>query len=840
MHECSIVLALHRISSMGYAIKDIVAILGNRGQIVSPEAKIEHLLTDSRNIAFADQSLFVAISGKQHDGHQYIQDAYTTGVRSFLVEKMPDSPLSDANFIQTSNSLQALQQLAAHHRSNYHLPVIGITGSNGKTIVKEWLYHLLKIDFDIVRSPKSYNSQLGVPLSIWAIDKQHELGIFEAGISLPGEMEVLEKIIQPNIGIFTNITNAHNEGFSDESQKIAEKLKLFPQADIIIYRKDYTSIDNALKNNNSVLSWSTDATKNPDILISDVETLIDKTLFTIHFLQQHFHFAIPFADAASFENAVHALITSLFIANSTNQLNDEMLNRITLQAQELPVVSMRLELKKGNNNSLLINDAYSADIASLDIALRFMHHHADDLTKTVIISDFDESGESDVQLYKKVAVLLKENGIKNVYAIGSALEKNKIIFSHFNSWFFNETQEFLKQINSLSFERQIILIKGARRFQLEKIGNQLALKTHGTVLRINMNNLAHNLNIYRAMLNPGVKTMAMVKAFSYGSGQAEIARLLANQRVDYLAVAYADEGADLRRQGIRLPIMVMNPEPETFDQLKQYQLEPEIYSIEILKAFIQSIGKDDASIHIKIDTGMHRLGFVENDIPELLVLLKSHQHIRVASIFSQLAGADENKHDNFSEHQITLFNKIASSIQTTLGYQPLRHILNSSGISRMPHAQFDMVRLGIGLYGVDPSAVLQNTLLPVGTLQTNIAQIHDVKQGESIGYSRSFIADKNMRIATINIGYADGFSRRMSNGKGMVWLHQKTAPIVGRVCMDMSMIDVTHIPETKIGDTVEIFGEYLSITDYAALQETIPYEVMTGISQRVKRIYEFE
>lgn len=840
MHECSIVLALHRISSMGYAIKDIVAILGNRGQIVSPEAKIEHLLTDSRNITFADQSLFVAISGKQHNGHQYIRDAYAAGVRSFLVEKMPDSPHSDANFIQTPNSLQALQQLAAHHRTFYHLPVIGITGSNGKTIVKEWIYHLLKIDFDIVRSPKSYNSQLGVPLSIWAIDKQHELGIFEAGISLPDEMEVLEKIIQPNIGIFTNITNAHNEGFLDEDQKVSEKLKLFAQADIIIYRKDYASIDYALQNNNSVLSWSTDATKNPDIIISDVETLIDKTLFTIHFLQQHFHFAIPFADEASFENAVHALIASLFIANNTEQLNDEMLNRITIQAQELPVISMRLELKKGNNNCLLINDAYSADIASLDIALRFMHHHADDLTKTIIISDFDESGESDEQLYKKVAALLKENGIKNVYAIGAALEKNQIIFKPFKSLFFNNTHEFLKQTNGLTFDREIILIKGARRFQLEKIGNQLALKTHGTVLRINMNNLAHNLNIYRAMLNPGVKTMAMVKAFSYGSGQAEIARLLANQRVDYLAVAYADEGADLRRQGIKLPIMVMNPEPETFDQVKQYQLEPEIYSIELLKVFIHSIGKEESSIHIKIDTGMHRLGFVENDIPELLTLLKSHQHIRVASLFSHLAGADENKHDNFSEQQITLFNKIAANIQSTLGYQPLRHILNSSGISRMPHAQFDMVRLGIGLYGVDPSAVLQNTLLPVGTLQTNIAQIHDVKQGESIGYSRSFIAENDMRIATINIGYADGFSRRMSNGKGMVWLHQKTAPIVGRVCMDMSMIDVTHIPETKIGDTVELFGEHISINDYATWQETIPYEVMTGISQRVKRIYEFE
>lgn len=825
---------------MGYTVKDIVDILGNRGQIVSPEAQIEHLLTDSRNILFADRSIFIAISGKQHDGHNYLVDAYKGGVRSFLVEKMPNSPFSDANYLVAENSLSALQALTAHHRNGFSLPVIGITGSNGKTIVKEWINHLLKIDFDIVRSPKSYNSQLGVPLSVWAIDRQHELGIFEAGISLPNEMAYLQKIIRPNIGIITNITNVHNEGFENETQKLTEKLKLFVESDIVIYRKDHALINAALVNKQTTLSWGTNPTIQPDILISDIEILNDKTLFTIHYQKQHLHFTIPFTDAASFENAIHALVTAIYVVNKNNNLSDETLNHLTVQAQELPVVSMRLELKKGQHNCLVINDAYSADLSSLEIALRFMAHHADGLTKTIIISDFDESGESDEQLYTKVATLLFENGIKKVYAIGNSLTKNKHIFSLFDAQFFENTTALSTQLNTQHFESEIILIKGARRFQLEKIGNQLALKTHGTILRINLNNLSHNLNTYRAMLKPGVKTMAMVKAFSYGSGQAEIARLLANQRVDYLAVAYADEGADLRRQGIRLPIMVMNPEPETFDQLRQYHLEPEIYSIEILSAFIQSIGTNKASVHIKIDTGMHRLGFTESDIEQLITLLKTHQQITVASIFSHLAGADESKHDAFTQHQIDIFKSISDKLINAIGYTPLRHILNSSGIPRIPDAQFDMIRLGIGLYGVDPADRVQNKLQPVGTLQTNIAQIHHVKAGESIGYGRTFIADAPMHIATINIGYADGFSRRMSNGKGQVLLHEKKAPIVGRVCMDMSMIDITHIPEAKVGDTVEIFGAHISITDYAHLQETIPYEVMTGISQRVKRVYEFE
>lgn len=825
---------------MLYTVKDIVAILGNTGQIVSPDAPITHLLTDTRNIVFGEKSLFIAISGKQHDGHRYLSDAYTGGVRSFLVEKMPSAPKSDANYLLVEHTLSALQALAAYHRSRFEIPVVGITGSNGKTIVKEWLYHLLKIDFDIVRSPKSYNSQLGVPLSVWEMDKQHELGIFEAGISQPGEMELLEKIIHPNIGIITNITNAHNEGFESETQKTQEKIKLFVHAETVIYRKDHSLIHDALSEFSNSISWSTNIETDPTVLISDIERLADKTLFTIHFNATHYHFAIPFADLAAFENSVHALITALYILKQSNQLQPETIERITLQAQDLPAVHMRLELKKGLQNCLIINDAYSADFASLDIALKFMHHHAEGLNKTIIISDFDESGENDAKLYARIAALLKANHIDKIYAIGSKIAQQKNAFNALNVVFFPDTENMLMHLHEINFANEIILIKGARRFQLEKISNQLALKTHGTVLRINLNNLAHNLNTYRASLAPGVKTMAMVKAFSYGSGQAEVARLLANQRVDYLAVAYADEGADLRRQGIRLPIMVMNPEPETFDQLKQYHLEPEIYSIDLLQTFIRSTNNNAATIHIKLDTGMHRLGFEEKDITTLISILRENKQLTIASIFSHLAGADEQTHDTFSQQQIDLFTTLSDKIIAAIGYQPLRHILNSPGISRFKNAQFDMVRLGIGLYGVDPAAVMQNKLLPVGILQTNIAQIHDVKTGESVGYSRTYIANTNKKIATINIGYADGFSRRMSNGNGSVWVNGKLVPVVGRVCMDMSMIDVTDIPQIKVGDTVEIFGEHISISTYAAWQETIPYEVMTGISQRVKRVYEME
>ncbi len=846
-YEYAIVLALQRISVMNYTVEAICEILDCRGQIVRPDARIEHLLTDSRNVIFGEWSLFFAISGKQLDGHKYIDQARESGVRNFVVEKIPAQTFSDCNYLLVENSIKALQQLAAYHRKQFSIPVVGITGSNGKTITKEWLYHLLKIDLDIVRSPKSFNSQIGVPLSVWTMDEKNELAIFEAGISLPDEMHVLENIIRPDIGIITNITKTHNEGFINEIEKTKEKLKLFKNTKSIIYRKDHTIIDELISDSQNTITWSTNSELNADVFIKDIEILTEETLFTVAYKSYILHFTIPFTDQASFENAVHAIITALFILEYHIKLNDKSIENITLQAKTLPSVSMRLELIKGVNNCILINDAYSADLTSLDIALHFLIHHSEGSHKTVILSDFDESGEEATILYKKIAEILKKLAIEKFYGIGENISSNKNYFNDLNSSFFPDTTSFIKQFNASHFENEIILLKGARRFQLEKISSLLALKTHGTVLKIQLNNLVHNLNVYRSLLKPGVKTMVMVKAFSYGSGQAEIARVLSHNRVDYLAVAYADEGVELRRQGIKLPIMVMNPEPETFDQIIQFQLEPELYSFRILNNFLELLkGKQNAGdspvsgpfpIHIKLDTGMHRLGFEEKDLNSLVETISKNPQIRVASIFSHLSSADDPKQETFTQEQIFKFENWSQKIIKTLDYPVLRHLVNSPGITQLADAQYDMVRLGIGLYGVDPSETMQTALLPVSILQTTIAQIKEIGVGESVGYGRAFISDKNMRIATINIGYADGFSRKLSNGAGIVSVSGKIAPVVGKVCMDMTMIDISAIPEAREGDTVEIFGNTIPITEYALRQDTIAYEIMTSISQRVRRLY---
>ena len=846
-YEYAIVLALQRISDMNYTAEAICEILKCRGQIVSPDAGIEHLLTDSRNVVFGDRSLFFAITGKQLDGHHYIKQAHEAGVKNFVVEHIPSQTFSDSNYLLVENSIKALHKLTSFHRKQFSIPVVGITGSNGKTIVKEWLYHLLKIDLDIVRSPKSYNSQIGVPLSVWMMDEKNELAIFEAGISLPDEMDALENIIHPEIGIITNITKTHNEGFTNDIEKTKEKLKLFTNSKSIIYRKDYTIIDELISSDQNKLTWSTNVALNADILIKDIEILSEETLFTLLYKNFTLHFAIPFIDQAAFENAIHALITALLIHENRKTLNDKSIENITLQAKNLPPVSMRLELIKGINNCIIINDTYSADLASLDIALHFLKHHSIGSHKTVILSDFDESGEEASVLYKKIANLLKELAVENFYGIGENIFSHKNYFKDLNCSFFADTTSFIKQFNSLNFENEIILLKGARRFQLEKISALLALKSHGTVLKIQLNNLVHNLNMYRSLLKPGVKTMVMVKAFSYGSGQAEIARVLSHNRVDHLAVAYADEGVELRRQGIKLPIMVMNPEPESFDQILQFQLEPELYSFRILNNFLdvlaakQSLESTEATfpfpIHIKLDTGMHRLGFEEKDIAALLEIISKNPQIKIASVFSHLSSADDRKQDAFTAEQINKFENWSQKITQSLSYPVLLHIVNSPGITQFAEAQYNMVRLGIGLYGVDPSESMQNKLLPVSSLHTTIAQIKEITAGDSVGYGRSFIADKNMRIATINIGYADGFSRKMGNGAGIVSIRGKMAPVIGKVCMDMTMVDISSISGVKEGDEVELFGSIIPITDYAARQGTIAYEVMTSISQRVKRIY---
>ncbi|MBC8173224.1 MAG: bifunctional UDP-N-acetylmuramoyl-tripeptide:D-alanyl-D-alanine ligase/alanine racemase [Chitinophagales bacterium] len=838
---------------MLYRIQNIKEILTATGQIDRPEAEIEYLLTDSRNIIYPERSLFIAIKGKQHDGHRYITQTYQAGVINFIVEQLPDKQFTGVNFLLVENSVDALQKLAMHHRNTFNIDDIGITGSNGKTIVKEWIYHLLRSKRNICRNPKSYNSQIGVPLSVWNLEKENDLGMFEAGISLPNEMEKLQPVIDPTIGIFTNIGPAHDEGFANREEKIREKLKLFTgkKMRVLFYCCDQQEVKAAIKTTfrkEITRAWSMKDNPEADILVKNItggftgrdmqtELLQQKTTFDIVLSgRKLYKLEIPFPDEASLENAVNAIIVADCLGMGEDELREGL--------KTLPTVSMRLELKKGIHNCQVINDVYSADISSLEIALHFLRNNKQNLHTHVILSDIDESGADEKSLYSEVASLLAENKVDFFTGIGEAITRQRKSFEKIKDLtitFYPNTEAYVQQFNPNDFHDQFILLKGARRFRLERINNLLAQKTHGTVLQINLNHLVHNLNVYRSLIDPHVKTMAMVKAFSYGSGTSEIASVLAHHHVDYLAVAYTDEGIELRKNGIHLPIMVMNAEPDTFEHLLQYKLEPEIYNFRILHLLLEFLkGKtiaDPVNIHLKIETGMHRLGFEADETDKLLSLIDAHPEIKIVSIFSHLSAADEEIHDTFTQEQISLFKKISDHMISHISYQPLRHILNSAGISKFPDAQFDMVRLGIGLYGDDPSKSMQQKLLPVSTLTATVSQIKNVPAGESIGYARGEFATKDMRIATINIGYADGFSRKLSNGAGSVYLNGKYAPVVGRVCMDMIMVDVTNTSNIHEGDETEIFGPHISIQQFAEWMQTIPYEVMTGISQRVKRVY---
>lgn len=823
---------------MEYTIAAIQKIVNGNGQLVRADDIIEQLLTDSRNITQGSTGLFFAISGPQHDGHKYISHAHAQGVRNFIVERLMEYGLSDSNFILVENSVAAMQALAAAHRNAFQIPIIGITGSNGKTVVKEWLHFLLRNTYHVCRSPKSYNSQIGVPLSVWSLHSAHQLGIFEAGISQPGEMQHLANVIQPTVGIFTNIGSAHDAGFTNRDQKISEKMKLFASAQTLVYCND----DFAVERHMHVLSakkitWSKNG-KHADWQVKDIITQQGQTVFDLHSATHNYTISIPFADAASLENAVHAFITAnLFVKNAETLIP---------LMHMLPQISMRLELKKGMHNCVIINDVYSADIASLEIALHYLNQQSGNgaQEKQVILSDIDGSGESEEKLYTQVAELLHQHGVKYFIGIGKDIAHNRKLFAEKiqHTQFFISTEEAIAELKTDDISNRVVLIKGARRFTLERISNMLAQRTHGTVLKVHMHHLAHNLQVYRSMLKPNVKMMVMVKAFSYGSGTAEIANLLAFNRVDYLAVAYADEGVELRRNGVHLPIMVMNPEPETFAQLLEYTLEPEIYNFRILQLFTQFLQNEKYAgaaipVHIKIDTGMHRLGFMPNEMDELANRVLRNPFIRITSIFTHLAAADAEEHNAFSQQQITNFTAASDVLIRLIGYTPLRHILNSPGISKFPDAQMDMVRLGIGLYGDDPAKHVSEKLLFTSSLETTVTQIKNIDAGESIGYGRSFIAKKEMRIATLNIGYADGFRRSLGNGVAKVYINGSLYPVVGRVCMDMIMVDITHADNIAEGDTAEIFGEHITLQQFAKWMKTIPYEVLTGISQRVKRVY---
>ena len=787
---------------------------------------IDNVCIDSRSLQNNKNTLFFAIVGPNNDAHIYISSLIEKGVQNFVVTHISAGLSDKANFFVVENTLDALQRYAAHHRSRFDFPVFGLTGSNGKTIVKEWLNFLLSPEFNIIRSPKSYNSQVGVPLSVISINDKHNLGIFEAGISKMNEMQKLEFIIKPTIGILTNIGTAHDEGFENLEKKIAEKLKLFKHSSLIIYQKN-KSVDALIDSNIKTFTWSfADATA--DVFV--VKKILDhKTNLEIHNGKDHFEIQIPFQDEASIENAVSCLMVLLNLKYSTATIQNRM--------QWLYPVEMRLKVKTGSNNTTLIDDSYSSDFQSLKIALDFLESQKQYKNKTLILSDIFQSGLSNEELYSKVAQLITSNNINRVIGIGETISVFKHKFK--NCVTFKNTADFFLNLNDLNFNNETILIKGARHFQFEGIVAALEEKTHETVLEINLNSISHNLSFYKSKLKPATKMMVMVKAFGYGSGGFEIAKLLEHHKVDYLGVAFADEGISLKNTGITLPIMVLNPETTSFSAIIQYKLEPEIYGLKGLNAFLKIAEQrklKNFPIHIKLDTGMHRLGFEEENIDELIAILKDNKFVTVKSILSHMATSDELKHIEFAHSQINLFEKLSAKLIAELQIKPIRHILNTSGISNFPRAQYDMVRLGIGLYGVSNNDEEQKYLESVGTLKSIISQIRTIQAGESVGYGRRFIADKPTKIATIPIGYADGISRRWGNGVGFVTINNKKATIVGSICMDMLMVDSTEI-NCKEGDSVVVFGESPTVTFIANQLQTIPYEILTSISQRVKRIF---
>lgn len=787
---------------------------------------IDNISIDSRSLQNNKNTLFFALVGPNNDAHIYISNLIDKGVQNFVVTHIPEELSNKATFLVVENTLDALQRYAAYHRSLFKFPVFGLTGSNGKTIVKEWLNFLLSPDFNIIRSPKSYNSQVGVPLSVISINDKHNLGIFEAGISKMNEMEKLEVIIQPTIGIITNIGSAHDEGFEDLEKKIKEKLKLFKHSKLIIYQKN-AAVDALIDSKLKSFSWSFND-ETADVFVTK-KTIDDKTVLKIQNGKDIFEVQIPFQDKASVENAITCLMVLLSFKYSKTTIQNRM--------QWLYPVEMRLKVKNGINNTTLIDDSYSSDFQSLKIALDFLESQTQYKNKTLILSDIFQSGLSDEELYSKVSQLITSNNINRVIGIGETISTFKYKFK--NCITFKNTSDFFLNLNYLNFINETILIKGARHFQFEEIVAALEEKTHETVLEINLNSISHNLSFFKSKLKPTTKMMVMVKAFGYGSGGFEIAKLLEHHKVDYLGVAFADEGISLKNAGITLPIMVLNPETTSFSAIIQYKLEPEIYSLKGLNAFLKIAEKRKLKhfpIHIKLDTGMHRLGFEEGNLDELIAILKENKFVTVKSILSHMATSDDLEHQEFAHSQLNLFEKLSSKLMAELQIKPIRHILNTSGISNFPQAQYDMVRLGIGLYGVSNDPEEQKYLENVGTLKSIISQIRTIQAGESVGYGRRFVADKTTQIATIPIGYADGISRHWGNGVGFVTINNQKATIVGSVCMDMLMVDSTEI-NCKEGDSVIIFGESPTVTFMANQLQTIPYEILTSISQRVKRVF---
>ena len=793
------------------------------------DGEIRYLLTDSRKVVPSPKGLFFAIQGLRHDGHDYIGELCQQGISYFVVERDVDfSKYPAAGFVRVTSAMEALQAVAMHHRQQFTCPVIGITGSNGKTIVKEWLFQLLSTHYRCVKSPGSYNSQLGVPLSVWEMSDQHDLGIFEAGISRPGEMQRLEKMIRPTIGILTNIGPAHDEGFASSEMKAAEKVQLFREARVVIYNSDDPIAEQALQAlsgpGTQLLGWG--QKPGSKVLLK----FKNSNEVTISGYFDPINLTLPFDDPASQQNVLHGVMLLLWLGFDAARISEKI--------SQLRAIPMRLELKPGIQQCRLVDDSYNNDLEGLRISLDFLNG-INQPKKTVILSDILQSGISSEALCRKVALIITEKGVHKFIGIGEIFSQHKAIFEQLllHTEIYKSTDGFLQKADWRGFVNEAILVKGARVFQFEKIVQRLQKKIHGTVLAIDLAAMVHNLNFFKSLLNPGVKVMVMVKAFAYGSGSAEIAGLLQYHRVDYLGVAYADEGVELRESHIQLPIMVMNPSEESFATLLAYDLEPEIYSLGLLQAFIGFLDGRPGRIHLKLDTGMHRLGLEAQEVETAINALKSHPEIEIVSIFSHLAASDEARHDTFTAAQSRRFTDMTGRCKSALNISPLLHLINSAGILRFPDLQFDMVRLGIGLYGIDPSATFQEKLRPTATLKTVISQIKVVPSTESVGYGRAGTLETDKRIATLAIGYADGYHRAFGKGVGEVLLHGKRAPVVGNVCMDMTMVDITDIPEAREGDEAIIFGPQLPIQQVAAKIGTIPYELLTNTSERVKRVF---
>ena len=824
---------------MIYSIEKVATLIGAR-RYGEAETNVGWLLTDSRSLCFPEQTLFFALRTQRNDGHRYIPELYRRGVRSFVVEALP-SQLSDypqANFLRVTSSLAALQRLAERHRDEFSIPIVGITGSNGKTMVKEWLYQLLLPSQKVTRSPKSYNSQIGVPLSVWLLNEQSRVGIFEAGISQPGEMTALHDIIQPTIGVFTSLGAAHQENFRSMEEKCLEKLQLFHGTEAIVYPSDDDTVSRCIRRSGyqgKRIGWSVNDER-AEMYIAELSENSEHSCTTVTYMYKgtRGEYTIPFIDEASIANSVTCAATALYLGLTPEDLAERM--------PRLEPVAMRLEVKQGQRGLTLINDSYNSDINSLDIALDFMNRRGG--KKTLVLSDIYQSGETPASLYHQVSSLCTERGVDKLVGIGEEISAQAVQLNVPEKYFFRDVEQFLSSAVFRQLHDEVVLLKGSRRFGFEHITELLEQKVHETILEVNLQAVVDNLNHFRSFLHPATKMVCMIKADAYGAGAVEIAKTLQDHRVDYLAVAVADEGVALRKAGITANIMVMNPEMTSFKTLFDYDLEPEVYSFRLMDALILAARKEGITgwpVHIKLDTGMHRLGFSLGEVDEVIDRLRHQSAIIPRSVFSHFVGADSDDFNDFSAQQFAVFDEGSRKLQAAFSHKILRHMDNSAGIEHFPERQMDMCRLGIGLYGVEPytGAALPNPQSPlktVSTLKTTILQLRHVKAGDSVGYSRKTVLERDSVIGVIPIGYADGLNRRLGNRRGYCLVNGQQAPYLGNICMDVAMIDVTDIPCHE-GDQVEIFGENLPVTILSNLLDTIPYEVLTGVSNRVKRVY---